>query len=551
MSHTSKQHRFRIIGAAGALALALTVAPTRLAGQATIDTLAYPGPGSAGGFGTTIAGVGDIDGDGHDDFVAGNKFGGVNGFGLVQLFSGADLTVLRTWDGDAAGDDFGWAVDSAGDIDGDGLDDVVVGAPLADVAGYNSGVVRVYSCATGALLHELPGLDAGDRFGLVVAGLGDLDGDGRGDFAGATTHGGAPGVALLGYVRIVSGGDGHELVLIAGHLEGDQVGANVRPAGDFNADGTPDVAVMMAPMFQQFHALVYSGAWIVDGALPAVLLDYTDPSLRFAMDGAGDLNLDGWGDLLLGTPFIQLPTGGYHGGWRAISGKDHALLFEWVDPVVMNFSGATVAGAGDLDQDGHPDLLVAASENVSPFEPSGPVRAFSGRDGSVLYTCPPNGAYNMGVGLAAVGDLNADGFRDWAVGTPSVAGTITLYSPAGIWNDLGHGLAGSAGVPALSGTGLLLGGDGVSVALTGALPSQPVLLVIGLGAVNLPFHGGVFVPNADLLLVDVTDAGGGQQWSSAWPLDVPTMSFYFQAWMEDPAAVEGWAASNGLRAQSP
>lgn len=538
MSHETHRNRFQaVIGVAGTIALALMAAPTRLPAQAVMGEIAASSQ--------TIAGVGDVDGDGHADFIAGFPTA-ASGAGVVRIYSGADRSVLREWVGEVAGMHLGDCVDSAGDVDVDGLDDVVVGAGPSDAYGHDAGLVRVYSSATGALLYEIPGLAADDYFGAVLAGVGDLDHDGHGDFASGFPWGtGSGSEPYSGYVRFFSGADGHEFV----QINGDGVGFEVRPAGDFDADGTPDVAVMTNYNFSTMHARVYSGAWIVGGTPPAVLLDYSDGDVLSsgAVDAVGDLDHDGWDDLLLGTPGLGqdcFPPPCPAGGWLVLSGKDHSVLSSWSGTGTLDY-GSHVAGAGDLNLDGFPDFVVSGEQFLQPAD----VLGFSGRDGSLLYHCAnTEGSLAFGTELAAVGDLNTDGFPDWAVGGGS---TIVLYSPAGIWDDLGHGLAGTTGVPALSGTGLLLGGDAMSAALAGALPSQPFVLVIGLSAVNLPFRGGVFVPDADLLLFDVTDAGGGRQWSSTWPHGVPALSFYFQAWMEDPQAVEGWAASNGLRAQSP
>ena len=533
MSATSRLSRDQFVIGLAALALLFASTPAHLAAQAVIDKIVY------GEFPQSIAGMGDVNGDGHADFVVGTD-------GEVTILSGLDHSVLRQWTAQPLEGTFGRWVDSAGDVDGDGIQDVVVGAFGADWAAPDAGLVCVYSTASGARLYEFWGAAANDQFGSVVAGVGDLDGDGRGDFAGATRYGAGPGgEPSVGYVRIFSGADGHEFVQISGN----GVGWNVRPAGDFNNDGTPDVAVMagLGESGHNKHALVYSGAWIVGGTPPETLLDYSDGYvLGVAVDAAGDIDQDGWDDLVLGTPGVGagcFPPPCFHGGYRVISGKDHSILLSW-SLFGEYVPGSRVAGAGDLDKDGFPDLLVSHDAFLTPH---GFALAFSGRDGSLLYTCAEPAPF-FGNALAAVGDLNADGFSDWTVGGGV---EIVLYSPAGLWDDLGHGLAGTAGVPALSGTGLLLGGDVIGVSLAGALPNQPVVLVIGLGVVNLPFHGGVFVPNADLLLVDVTDAGGARQWSSTWPQLPVAQSFYFQAWMEDPAALEGWAASNGLRAQSP
>ena len=526
-----------VIGVAGVVGLALSAAPPRLAAQAVIGEIPTASQ--------TIAGVGDVNGDGHADIVAG-LYSVAAGAGVVRIYSGADGSVLHEWGGDVPGMYLGERVDSVDDADGDGLDDVLAGAGNADVYGHDAGLVRLYSSGTGALLGEIPGLAADDHFGAVIAGVGDLDGDGSGDFAGGYFSGtGSGGVPGAGYARFISGADGHEFA----QVHGGGVGYSLSPAGDFDNDGTPDVAVGARFEFGTTHILVYSGAWIVHGTPPAVLLDYSDGDVLWsgAADSIGDLDQDGWDDLLVGTPGLGqdcFPPPCPRGGWRVLSGQDHSVLSSWIGPGDLYY-GARVAAADDLDQDGSRDFLVAGEAFLLPAH----VLGFSGRTGALLYSCgDSSSSLAFGAGLASLGDVNADGWPDWAV---SGGEAIVLYSPAGIWNDLGHGLPGTMGVPTLSGAGLLLGSDAMSVTLAGTPPHQPFVLVIGLSAVNLPFHGGVFVPDAGLLLFDVTDAGGGRQWSTTWPQIASAQSFYFQAWMLDPQAGEGWAASNGLRAQSP
>jgi hypothetical protein len=540
MSRKSRLNRYQIVIGLAGLALLFTTAPAHVAAQAEIGKVSYSGGGN---FGSSFAGVGDVNGDGHDDFVVGNTSNGA--FGEAVVYSGADLSVIRAWFGDETTSDFGNPVDSAGDVDGDGIEDVIVGCDgyIAQMSGF----VRVYSGGTGGLLYEIVGLELSENFGEQVAGVGDLDGDGHGDFAASAPYATGPGgEPHVGAMRVFSGADGHLIAQVHGPLSDQSFGAQLRPAGDFNADGTPDIAIVSRAT-DLWRLLVYSGAWIVDGTQPAVLLDYSDSAFS-CVDAAGDLDLDGWDDLVIG----RIGSLFEFGGWRTISGKDHSFPFDFISSDPQNLIGTHVAGAGDLDQDGYPDLLVAGRPADS--EPGvwavGFTRAFSGRDASVLYTCKlyADGDTGWGDWLAGVRDVNGDGYLDWAVGQ---WGVITLFSPVGIWDDLGQGLAGTAGVPALSGTGLLLGGDAMSLTLADALPDTPFVLVIGLSAVNLPFRGGVWVPDADLLLFDLTDANGGRQWISSWPHLASAQSFYFQAWMEDPLAIEGWSASNGLRAQSP
>jgi len=121
------------------------------------------------------------------------------------------------------------------------------------------------------------------------------------------------------------------------------------------------------------------------------------------------------------------------------------------------------------------------------------------------------------------------------------------------WADLGHGLAGAAGTPVLTGTGTLAGGDPLSLQLAGALPNAPLTLVIGAQALLAPFKGGVLVPLPTLLVSGLlTDGGGAHVLGATWPPGLPAGSvLYFQAWIVDPAGPAGFSASNGLSGTTP
>jgi len=127
-----------------------------------------------------------------------------------------------------------------------------------------------------------------------------------------------------------------------------------------------------------------------------------------------------------------------------------------------------------------------------------------------------------------------------------------LQIDADPWTDLGNALAGTHGDPVLTGDGPLLGNEPVTLSLTNALESSTTGLVIGLSQVNASFKGGVLVPDADLILLFATDAGGELVLAATWPPGVPPAStFYFQEWIEDPAGPVGFAASNGISGTTP
>lgn len=164
-----------------------------------------------------------------------------------------------------------------------------------------------------------------------------------------------------------------------------------------------------------------------------------------------------------------------------------------------------------------------------------------------------------GLNVHAFDGERGPGCSGWIVGREMVGGKKPFAArlagePApSPWSPLAGGIAGTNGLPGLHGEGPLLGGTTAQLTLGGALAGSPATLVLGLSELQLPFKGGVLVPAPDVLVSGlVTDASGNWAASFTWPSGVPTgLALTFQAWLPDPAAVAGLAASDGLRATQP
>jgi FG-GAP repeat len=183
----------------------------RLPGHEVPKPTTPPGDSAGDQFGWSVAGAGDVNKDGYADVVVGARFDDNKGknSGSARVFSGKDGKVLYTFDGDRAYDQFGAAVAGAGDVDRDGYADLLIGMPYASYGG-----ARVLSGKTGAVLQTFRGDGALDYFGWSVAAVGDVNKDGRVDFVvGAPyddNNGGASGSArVLSSVKLALTTDVH------------------------------------------------------------------------------------------------------------------------------------------------------------------------------------------------------------------------------------------------------------------------------------------------------------------------------------------------------
>lgn len=359
--------------------------------------------------GSAVAFVGDVDGDGTPDVAVGAPGAASLGFatGSVHVLSGRDGELLYRLDGDSAFDAFGSSIAGLGDLDGDGAGDFAVGAPGGTPAG---GAVLGYSGASGALLWTRAGDAPGDRFGSALAALPDATGDGlldllcgapNADGAGASSGqatllsgldgralwsvdgaafdlvgtavaAGAPGRALIGIpfadasgfnagsVRVVAASDGTAIDAAFGSVAGDQLGQWLADAGDVDRDGIPDFVVGIpgadANGFDSGALEVRSGA---DARVLLALPGSTAGSFSGPVAGAGDQDGDGRADLAFGEPSVGR-NGDQRGLVRIVSGGDGAALATASGSAANAWFGASLAGGVDVDGDGRPELLVGA-----------------------------------------------------------------------------------------------------------------------------------------------------------------------------------------------
>ena len=296
--------------------------------------------------------AGDVNGDGKTDFIVGASGadpGGRSAAGSAYVYSGADGSLLYQRDGGAAGDNFGYSVSTAGDVNGDGKADFIVGAHSADPGGRGSaGSAYVYSGADGSLLYQRDGGSAGDEFGYSVSTAGDVNGDGKADFIVGGLYADPSGRADAGSAYVYSGADGSLLYQKDGGAASDRLGVSVSTAGDVNGDGKTDFIVGAhaadpGGRSAAGSAYVYSGAGGVlfyqrDGGAAGDQFGYS-------VSAAGDVNGDGKADFIVGATRADPGDRADAGSAYVYSGAEGSILHQRDGETAGDQFGTSVGGA--------------------------------------------------------------------------------------------------------------------------------------------------------------------------------------------------------------
>ena len=263
--------------------------------------------------------------------------------GSVFVYSGSDRSLLFRLDGTSAGEKLGGVVLGVGDGNADGIPDIAVGAPSAS---NSSGLVRIYSGATGVLFREFSRSAPLENFGAALADVGDLDGDGRTEIAI-----GAPWASINGFldgaVFTYSIALGTVMGTSSGGNAGDEFGTSIQNIGDWSGDGIDDLLIG-APGTNRGSgsAFVYE----IGGQTPLLTMEETVAlgSMGASVTSVGDISDDGIQDFLIGSTSSTATL------W---SGADGTLLHRFPGAVGNSF-GFTVATVGDLNGDHYADFLI-------------------------------------------------------------------------------------------------------------------------------------------------------------------------------------------------
>ena len=535
-------------------------------------TLTGIDPGDASG--GSVSSAGDVNGDGYADLIIGTRFADPNGEpsgetgetyvvyggasapgtdGVLAL-SALDGTNGFTLTGIDPDDVSGASVSSAGDVNGDGYDDLIIGARRADPNGERSGETYVVyggastdgvldlSALDGTNGFTLNGIDPGDVSGYSVSSAGDVNGDGYDDLI-ISARGADPNGARSGETYVVYGGtsapgtdgaldlsvlNGANGFTLTGTDPDDRSGRSVSSAGDVNGDGYDDLIIGAhradpngASSGETY--VVYGGASApgTDGVLALSALDGTngftltgidpDDESGRSVSSAGDVNGDGYDDMIIGARFAD-PNGDNSGetyvvyGSASAPGTDGVLDLSALDGTngfsltgigMGDRSGVSVSSAGDVNGDGYDDLIIGAPG----AEPNG------ARSGETYVVYGGATGTESVVPVTAQGTASADNFT-------GNAGADTFTEIAA--GDVVRGGAGDDSISATSldfahidgGTGrdtLVLSGSGLSLDLTGAgtagVDSVEVFDLSGTGADTLVLDA--------LALFDVTEERDG------------------------------------------
>ena len=383
-------------------------------------------------FGADVARVGDMDGDGISEFAVGAPLAG--GPGTVTLHRGSDGLELWAWSG-LAGDRTGESVCGLGDISGDGQSDVAVGRPFADAGGPDSGSVVVLSGADGSLLYTLLGSAAGDEFGTQVACVGDMDGDGISEFCVGLPGATGPTGDDVGAVKLFRGSDGAELLVVTGDGPGDRfgqslarvTGATASSAGvDLNGDATPDFVVGAQQPLGPGYVRAVSGQG--GATLYTVSGSAIGDDFGRSLCAVGDMDGDGISEIAVGWPGND--TRVRDGGALALlSGSDGALIYTRYGSRAGDFFGHACGRISDYDGDGISEIMVGApGSNGGGADDAGGVVIRSGFSGAMLLRVQGSAGGQTGSCVTALGDVDGDGIEDFLVSSPG-ADRVVCYSP--------------------------------------------------------------------------------------------------------------------------
>lgn len=418
-------------------------------------------------FGRSVACAGDVNGDGYSDVIVGANFftDGESFEGAAFVYhgsaSGISNVIVTQLESNQVNGNFGRSVASAGDVNGDGYSDVIVGASQYSDGQAGEGVAFVYHGSASGINTTIKAMLecnlASAQFGISVSCAGDVNGDGYSDvIVGGNTY--SNGQSNEGVIAVFLGAAAGVSTVPATQVESNQatgqLGYSVAGAGDINGDGYSDIIVgaytYSNGQANEGVAYVYFGSATGINIATPTLLEMNQASANFGVSVAcaGDVNGDGYSDLIIGANQYdngQTDEGAafvYHGSAGGIS---NTIATQIERDQNTSYVGFSVACAGDVNADGYSDVVVGARTYDNGTSGEGAAFVFHGSSAG-LSTTPAtmvsSGQFNafMGNSVACAGDVNGDGYSDIIVGsilydngeTDEGAAFIYLGSASGI-----------------------------------------------------------------------------------------------------------------------
>ncbi len=377
-------------------------------GQATIIDVQ-----GAADYGRAVSCAGDVNGDSYPDIAVGNDIAGT-----IDILSGTDGSLIRQLSLSTIVANFSnlpsYTIDTIGDLNSDGFDDLLVGrvgdalVGLAGVVPLGPGGTQIFSGADGSVLQTQSPLSGEQSFGYATAVIDDVDGDGKADYVVAAPWASTQGLFDNGYFSVFSGGTGALLYSVHGQSSSIRLGQSLASAGDVDGDGAGDFVV--GSTAGSGSLIVYSGATgaqslvLQAGSLtlsPSFGLGYPDIEVAAGADVDGD----GVGDYVLAKRGDE--THGFRAGAIFVfSGATNQIIHSWF--------GQPCDGIGakieliDVNADGNADVL-SASRNDAGHDDD--VTVFSGVTGVAKFDTDT--VTNDMTQLAVVGDVDGDGVADF------------------------------------------------------------------------------------------------------------------------------------------
>ena len=489
-----------------------------------VAELQSPAPVLDGHFGRALVLVPDLDGDGLEDLAIGVP-GIQGGRGRVELVSSATHMLLDILGPGQPGEGFGETLARLDDLDGDGVDELLVGAPGSDVGSFDGGAAYVLSLPTKTTLHSFFGA-TGDALGAAICRGPDLNGDGIDELVIAAPLRNGSFYWDVGRVEIHDGSSFAPLVTITGVQSGEHLGASVALGGDLDADGLRDL-IVGAPMWDVGAWHDNTGrAFVFSSGTGLSLLEVSSylsgGRLGSSVIGVGDVDGDGVEDFAVGQPGGT----GQEGGVHVFSGTTGSLLTIVEGEGFDERLGASLADASGFDG----PAAIAVGNGPSPSTRV-VVLSLPGLEPLVEYRSDV-ATDEGGPGLAMLGDRDQNGFAELGVGQTEelavlfpAAGRVHIIATkprlTGITPSLVHATVGGSVTLALSGVP-----DGPAELVVGPHVVPVNVLAGSAGAVIPPLGAGSSVDLHLAALVRWQGPAGmmsTQSLPEALTIEVPTI----------------------------